>query len=386
MRKGLSAVKFIKNNKRTCAVLIIALALTFMAMYVVNFLLMSTVESFRTVMLEMPNKVSYVSFSNETLGIDSADYEDEEEYKEAQKAKRDEMSAKIKAMDGVDEVIFTQIIQVKYTAMVGMVGYEVPLLEAGQIQGFMDHIGAKLIDGRMPSGAGEILVDKMVYANQDYELGSSFNEEAYGETFKVVGVIESDYMFCVGTPNGYTNSGWYHVIYCNEETKDFRKLAEDIGIKLSKDDNVVGCREYQKFYNEKCKSTIDAAVNVILLVVMIFLAVSVIVAYVSFMRNRMNEYCLYASIGYSRKEIYGMIMREMLIIFGVGILIGIFFSLGLMEVFDQGAIAPRGLVSKRFYPGHLAKIGAALLCIVGVLQIPILLAIRSIRTIDMIED
>ena len=39
MRSGLSASKYIRNNKRTCSVLIIALALTFMAMYIINYLL-----------------------------------------------------------------------------------------------------------------------------------------------------------------------------------------------------------------------------------------------------------------------------------------------------------------------------------------------------------
>ena len=46
----------------------------------------------------------------------------------------------------------------------------------------------------------------------------------------------------------------------------------------------------------------------------------------------------------------------------------------------------KGLVSKWFYPGHILKICAALTCIIGMLQIPILITIRNIKTIDLLED
>ena len=73
MRSGLSASKYIRNNKRTCSVLIIALALTFMAMYIVNYLLKVTEESFKPPLLELPKHVTYADLTPQALGIDPAD-------------------------------------------------------------------------------------------------------------------------------------------------------------------------------------------------------------------------------------------------------------------------------------------------------------------------
>ena len=109
-------------------------------------------------------------------------------------------------------------------------------------------------------------------------------------------------------------------------------------------------------------------------------------AYISFMRNRVNEYCLYASIGYSKKEIYGMIMREMGIMFGVGVFLGALSAIVTMAVLDAALIRPAGLLSAWWYPQHIISILAAYAAVVGVLQIPILVTVFRIRTIDLMED
>ncbi|MBR3646441.1 MAG: hypothetical protein IKN54_08475 [Lachnospiraceae bacterium] len=79
MNWGLSAWKYIKNNKKTAATLVTALAVACMSMYVVYSLLITTSESFETVMRENSKKVSFVSISAKTLGIKSDDYKNEED-------------------------------------------------------------------------------------------------------------------------------------------------------------------------------------------------------------------------------------------------------------------------------------------------------------------
>ena len=386
MKSGLSASKFIKNNKKTCGVLLVALSLTFMAMYIVNYLLMTTVESFTPLMLEMPKKISYASLTDETLGVLRSDYEDRKAYNDALIKRREELCEQLRGVDGIGDVKYIQIINQVYSGIVGQVGTEVPLLGADEIQAFLDHFDAKLIEGRMPENPGEMLCDSTILKNNKYEMGGYFNPDAYGETFKIVGVIKNPYMTSVGIPNGYTNSGWYFTFYNDERHTNLKKLLEENGITLRNSDEVIDSQQYREFYDSEMISIIKTSINMIVLVIMIFLGVSVIVAYISFMRNRVNEYCLYASIGYSKRNIYGMIMREIIIIFMIGIITGAVLSIGLMAFFDQGAIEPKGLVSKWFYPSHILKICAALTCIVGILQIPILITIRNIKTIDMLED
>lgn len=386
MKKGISAVKYIRNNKRTCFVLIIAFALTIMVMYVINFLLSATKESFKTIMLEMPKKVMYANLSDEAYGINEEDFATHEEYVDKYQETVEETENKMRALDGVKFVKRAQKIDTKYAGIIGMVVYETPLLEKEEIKGYIDHFNAKLIDGKMPEEPGDILVDKNVFANRHYEIGGYYMKEFYGETFKVCGVIESDYMICVGMPNGFTNSGWYTVICIDEPITQFKDIAEKLDLNISETEDIIDANDYRAFYDDDVVKSIDSSMDIIILVVMIFLAVSVIVAYVSFMRNRVSEYCLYSSIGYSKKSIYAMMMREMIIIFGTGIIIGAMIA-GVIVIFlNKTAVEPMGLIGKLVDLNQISKIMTAIICIIGLLQIPAVMTINSIKTIDMIED
>ena len=386
MKKGISAVKYIRNNKRTCFVLIIAFALTIMVMYVINFLLSATKESFKTIMLEMPKKVMYANLSDAAYGINEEDFATHEEYVDKYQETVEETENKMRALDGVKFVKRAQKIDTKYAGIIGMVVYETPLLEKEEIKGYIDHFNAKLIDGKMPEEPGDILVDKNVFANRHYEIGGSYMKDFYGETFKVCGVIESDYMICVGMPNGFTNSGWYTVICIDEPITQFKDIAEKLDLNISETEDIIDANDYRAFYDDDVVKSIDSSMDIIILVVMIFLAVSVIVAYVSFMRNRVSEYCLYSSIGYSKKSIYAMMMREMIIIFAAGIIIGAMIA-GVIVIFlNKTAVEPMGLIGKLVDLNQISKIMTAIICIIGLLQIPAVMTINSIKTIDMIED
>ena len=87
------------------------------------------------------------------------------------------------------------------------------------------------------------------------------------------------------------------------------KLNKELGITITSEDDIDDIDDYHRLYKDNVKGDIESIINIIVIAVMIFLMISILVAYVSFMRNRVNEYCLYASLGYSRKEIYGMIIK-----------------------------------------------------------------------------
>ena len=78
MKQKLSAMKYIKNNKRRIAVLVVSLALCFMLTYLVNFLLSSTEETFRIVTVDNAEKIQYVSLAGSSLGMD-VEHMDQEE-------------------------------------------------------------------------------------------------------------------------------------------------------------------------------------------------------------------------------------------------------------------------------------------------------------------
>lgn len=386
MKSRLSAMKYIKNNKRASFVLILALALTFMAMYVVAFCFIVTIESFKPFTQELPKKIIYVNLTPESLGVDQEDFEDSEEFAKAYLEARSKFSDDLEALDGISKVYYTQVLHAEYKGIVGDFGYSFPLVEPLEVPFIAKHLGAKLIDGRFPEGDGEIVVDEHIMKNNDMKIGDWYLRNNYGEVFKVVGVLRSDNMAVIGTPNGFYNNGWYHVILCNEKNAVFSDVADKLGITLHELDDIDDLEESRKTYDEKVVDVVETVIDVVILVIMIFLTIAVIVAYISFMRNRVNEYCLYASLGYSRKNIYGLIMREMMIIFITGIIIGAIISIGVMELVYFLVIEPRGLIAKWFLPEQLLRIFAAFAVIVGILQIPVLIAINKIKTIDLMED
>ena len=386
MKSKLSALKFVRNNKKQAGVMIIALSFTFMTMYIMNFLFLTTQESFKSIFVEQPKSMALLNLSLDTMGIDKDSYSTDEELFENVEEARNNIMNKLKRHKGISDVIYTQCLYAHYQGIVGEIGYDFPLLEIDQISSYLEHMDSELIEGRLPQKSGEIVVDKKVFNNQHMVLDGYFNESAYGQVFKVVGVLDSDNLTCVGTPQGYTNSGWYMVVLCDEKNSDMTKILKDIGISFTEYDTVFDGKYWADMYKEQVEDQLDAALLGILIVVMIFLTISIMVAYVSFMRNRVNEYCLYSSIGFGRKDIYGMMMREVGIIFGSSIFLGAIITIIIMIIMGNLVLDNLGLVYRYFYPEHLFRIIAVFMAIVGLLQIPIIFTINSIKTIDLIEE
>ena len=70
MGQKLSAMKYVKNNKRRIAVLVVSLALSFMLTYLTNFLLLATEETCRVCAVYNMEKIQYAYLTGSTLGID----------------------------------------------------------------------------------------------------------------------------------------------------------------------------------------------------------------------------------------------------------------------------------------------------------------------------
>lgn len=385
MKNGLSALKYVRNNKKQVWVMIIALSLTFMTMYVVGFLFMTTRESFRVICMEWPKKVACIDLGPETMGVKREDYASDEAYGLAVEEAREELVRRLKEREGIRDAVFTQTCFASYSGIFGGLGWNFPLLTKEQVPEFLEHVGAELIEGRMPEGDGEILVEEKILKNKKMKIGGYFNEEGFGKTFKVVGVLSSDYMTCVGTPMGYSNSGWYIVVLCDEASADMTKVLGDIGITPGEQDIIYDCADFEELFRKQVEEQLDAALLVILVVVTVFLAISILAAYVSFLRSRVNEYCLYASIGFGRKEVYGMIMREVFLIFGISLLLGTFVTVAVMLAFGSFVLEPMGLVYRYLDPENLFRILTAFVVVVALLQVPISVTVNNVKTIDRIE-
>ena len=128
MKGKLSALKYVRNNKKQVGILISVIALTFTVMYVVNAVLMCTVESFKVVFLEQPKKTAYVELTLESMGLVNDESLTNEMYRE----RRLEILEELKDHKGIDGAYYTSVLSARYEGIIGETRFLFPLLEKDQ--------------------------------------------------------------------------------------------------------------------------------------------------------------------------------------------------------------------------------------------------------------
>ncbi len=385
MPQKLSAMKYIKNNKRRVSVLIVSLGLCFALIYLTQFLLSSTEETIRPILLDNTRKIQYINLAGSSLGIDVKHLSDEEiaaEYEQKIHA----LAERLEAHPGVKAVYYAPVVYVNLVLVVGDMGVEIPLLPQEDVSAVLSYFGGELTEGRMPENPGELVLDSASMKNSGYRIGDYLYEQGYGKTYKIVGILDCGSYFGCGIPaDGWT---WnYQLVVLSESIEDMSAVLREEGIHVRENfDNVADYTEGVKMMKEEVTDVIGGSVKYIYVGITVLLFVSLTLVYTSYLRDRHNEWCLYCSIGFSRKELYFSILRELLFSFAAGLLIGgavISFS---AVVLKYVMLEPQGLRCRYFHPQTLGEILCSYVLLLGVLQIPIRYALYRIRTIDAIDD
>ena len=386
MKQKLSAMKYIKNNKRRIAVLVVSLALCFMLTYLVNFLLSSTEETFRIVTVDNAEKIQYVSLAGSSLGMD-VEHMDQEEIHQLYLEKNLQLAENLKQQEGVLEAFYTQVLYIDVKAAVGEWQAEIPLVEKGQVPVILEHYGTKGCEGRMPEHPGEIVLDRAAMKNGDYQLNDYFDTESLDDTVKIVGILDSESYFGCGIPSEKYELSTSIVILSDGSIQDVTKLLEKEGIFIRDGfDTVVDVKTGKEDLQKNVIDVISNSSNVIYFGVLLVLSLALYIVYTMYLRDRRNEWCLYCSIGYSKKEIYHSILRELGFTFGFAIFSGVVLTMFSVVGLDFGMIRPMGIRCRYFYPEIIVEILCAYMFLIGLLQIPIRYALYKIRTIDAMED
>lgn len=175
MGQKLSAMKYVKNNNRRIAVLVVSLALSFMLTYLTNFLLMATEETARVCAIDNMEKIQYAYLMGSTLGLD-VDNKSQEELNKQYREANLKLNQALKKYDGVKEAFYTEVVYNNIDMSIGSWGVEIPLMEKNEVSVIAEHWGIKLSEGRMPENAGEIVIDKAAMKNGGYVCGDYLDE------------------------------------------------------------------------------------------------------------------------------------------------------------------------------------------------------------------
>lgn len=376
MKQGLSAVFYLKNNRRRTAVLVVSLGLFVAMLYVLAYMISSTTSVYYDVWMTQTKTTQIILPElqvTEEMGT-------KEEQDAAINSQIMELSKKVESLDCVEKVIPARFIFPEINVIIGDCYINCPLVEPNQIDMIMRHSNATLAKGKMPQNAGDILIDELTAQNQDLKIGDNI----YSSSYKVVGIVSCESYFTTGIATG-TEDRIGTLIFSEGENVDFMKLYKTFHLPydyLYISDNASAAKEYK----DDIVSEFDFATNIIKIVSTLLLAICLVVVFNMYIRDRYEEWCLYSSMGYSTSNIFGLAFRELLITFGLAaILGGIVSGVGVI-LLKKIMIDEMGLLSTPIMLSEMGNIGGIIVAIFGIFLIPIFLATQRIKTIDAMES
>ncbi|MBQ9956708.1 MAG: ABC transporter permease [Ruminococcus sp.] len=385
MSQKLYARTYLKNNKKRVATLIISLTLCVALNYLTSFLLGVSTETVKPICYDITRRMQYISYMDMgELVPDDAEYESYDEAIAMYNQELEKQGQKIeKDCDKVEKVFTAQSIDASLNALFATWYFEGALMESNEVQEYLDLYDAELIEGRLPQNDGEVVLDSVTMKNNSYKIGDPVD---YYTLYTIVGVVESDLNLICGTPHPDDTSSKRMFIF-SEGIEDLKAEMAEIGIKL--DDSYVYWTDYvtqTEDFQVNMVDAIEGSTEIVYAGIVILMCIALSVIYITFLRDRHSEWCLYASIGYSRKSIYLSIMRELLFTFILSLVIGAGITALAVWLIDILYLVPHGLGCNYFNGEAIRDVLLDFLVFFAILQIPVRYALYRIKTIDALGD
>lgn len=381
MKSRLSPWPYIKHNKRRMAALIISLAVFAAMLYLIVYIIDTTVMPFYDIGLEKYKTTNVLTIKFE----ETEDVKQEEGMTEEEYIKRywnavykgfERVKGKIKAVDHVDDVLLFKRAELRFKTVTGDISQPVYLFEnTDDIKTLTEHEDLKLVSGRMPEKRGELVVDKKIADNQGDNLLYNLSQE-----YKVVGYVDTSKYISFGFACEDENNGRVLVL-----TDKQVSVADDVrkaGVKV----NAASDYESTKKYYDDDIGNLDNVKIVFSMVSNIILSLCIMVVLSLHISDRHNEWCLISSIGFSKFEIYIMALKELLFAFilggGIGVCIGYLFA----KYMDLTMMKPIGVHIPCFRMEGVTLAIIMIVMILGFCQLPLFVNLNKVTTIDEIED
>lgn len=374
----LSPMRYIHNNKRRVSVLVVSLSLCIAIIYVVNFLVMTTDAMARNVFLDTRKLSCVIGF---TINFEDDEYADKnnDELKKIWNDIYRENAQKLDQEENIVKAIPFYPVTIQISPPVATLGFNLPFIDTENADVLLEHMGATLLEGHLPEKPYDIALDKATMLNRGFSVGEKIND------YTITAILKCDYYFGYGIIGNERYLGLN--VLTKECVKDATTLFPLIGREYNKDTDLLDDYNSQKLdYEVYVKKQLVDSTKYIYVGIFILLFVSLFVVYTTYLRDRHNEWCLYCSIGYSRRSIYLSIMGELLFTFIVAILAGTVITTAMLFILDALMMSPKGMMCYYFYPDKILEILCAFVLFFGLLQLPIRYALYKIRTIDAMED
>lgn len=379
----LSAMRYIKNNKRRVSVLIVSLTLCFVLTYISFFFLSTTTETFRSVLLDNAEKLQYIEPSARVFDLDY-EMSVEDEYLRKYDIKLNELIDRLREKEEIKDAFKAEIVYGTVQSFVGRYTFELPLVTKEKMPILLKHMKAALIEGRLPEKNNEIVLSESAMKNEDYRLGDSLKEN---HSITIVGIIECEYYFGCGIYEGDTYDNQRICILSDGSIEDLTLFLNNMGYKVDRSrEKIIDKTSGEEDLQNDVIDAIEGGTDIVYVFILAVLFIVLLIVYTTYLRDRQNEWCLYSSIGYSKKAIYFSIIRELLFTFAVSLFAGGIIIFFMEAALDYCMIRPMGIKCRYFYPDVLMEIICSYVFLLGMLQLPVRYELYKIRTIDAMDD
>lgn len=367
----LSAMPYIKGNKKRIIVLIISLSMFVVLSYIVTYIMSACQDPFYQAFCD-PYQDMLVACPKITIG----EYNSTEEWSELATKAVLEKAEEIEKVEGVTGTTLFRRGRVGLKSVVGQGSVICYLFDSdSDSEEFMAYKNIKLLSGRLPEKPGELVIDEKLWKNE----GDSALEEM-SDNYTIVGHVESDNYYAFGMALPFEND-INLLVYHHDDGTDYAAKIEASGIKLA---NYIDYASSEKEIDNEVGS-LGTVERLIQIVTGVLLAICLLVVLSLHIMDRHQEWCLMNSIGFSTGEIYFMALKELLFCFLLALATGILISVGIGFLFEIFVCNSMGIYVGAWQERVIPIVAAVFLGIYGGCQIPLFINIRKVRTVDEIE-
>jgi len=367
----LSAMPYIKGNKKRIIVLIISLSMFVVLSYLVTYIMSACQDPFYQAFCD-PYQDMLVGGPKVTV----EGYETTEEWSEMATKAVLEKAEEIEKIEGITGTTLFRRGRVPLKSVVGQGSVLCYLFDnISDSEEFMSYKNIKLLSGKLPEKPGEIVIDEKLWKNEgDAAL------EMMSDSYSIVGHVQSDNYYAFGIALPFEND-INLVIYHPDDGTDYAAKIKDAGIELAYYfDYKSGVEEIDSEVG-----SLSSVERLIQITTGVLLAICLLVVLSLHIMDRHQEWCLMNSIGFSTGEIYFMALKELLFCFLLAVLSGLLISIGIGFIFETFICNSMGIYVGLWQSRVIPIVAAVFIGIYGGCQIPLFINIRKVRTVDEIE-
>ncbi len=393
----LSAWFYLKNNKKRAAILILSFGLYFALLYSVQFFMYPTTYMYEAVAVKGAERIQMaylngLSDMNEKfdLGMDMSLWEPKREaaYEElvAEINKGTDKLERVLEEEGTAAHVFVcDDYQIGINSFGGTSVYNAPMLRKEELDTFVSYLELEVVEGRLPEEPGEFIMDANMAKNRGFTVGS----QLFDEETRLVGIVEYDTYIAAGIDfleQEYPERTLY--LLSDGNIPDLKEYFARFGVEADSgssntvqilSDKVNMVNSVEKFAKE-----LQNPLKVMTYSIAFVLGLTVFFVYRLHVQDRYSEWCLYRSLGYSQREVYALALREFGICLGFSVVLAGVITI-LLCIVGGVAMHAKGMLFEYWLPEVLLQILGIGTLLAGVLQIPVVIAMGKVRTIDAME-